>query len=127
MLNNVCVMGRLTRDPELRRTASGTPVCSFSVACDRYAKKAEEKKADFFDCVAWRGTAEFVTNHFKKGDAIIITGSLQAREYEDKNGNKRKAVEIVANEINFAGNKRETANTAPAVDYSDIDDGELPF
>ena len=132
MLNNICIMGRLTHDPELRRTASATPVCSFTIACSRNVKSGDEKKTDFLDCVSWRGVAEFVTGHFKKGDAIIISGRLQSRDYEDKNGNKRKAVEIVAYEINFAGNKREGANSSPApavdaIDAEDVDNDELPF
>lgn len=112
MLNNISIMGRLCADPELKKTQNGTAVCGFAIACDRYVKQGEDKKADFLDVVAWRGTAEFVTKWFKKGDPIIITGSLQSRVWEDENGNKRKAVEIVAGEVNFAGYKKDSGSSA---------------
>lgn len=118
MLNTVAINGRLAADPALRSTKDGTPVCSFSVAVNR--DKGDQ--ADFFDIVAWKGTAEFVFRNFSKGSSIIIKGRLQSRTYE-KDGQKRKAIEIVAESVYFAGGKKtETAEMVP-VD----DDGELPF
>ena len=106
MLNKIILMGRLTRDPELRRTESGTAVCSFSIAVDRdFKSKNGEKETDFIDIVSWRATAEFVSKYFQKGSLIAIDGSIQTRQYQDKNGNNRTAVEVVANNINFAGPK----------------------
>ena len=148
MLNNVVLMGRLVADPELRTTGSNLSVTSFTIAVDRsYVRAGEERQADFIDIVAWRQTAEFVTRYFRKGSMIAIQGSLQTRTYEDKNGNKRKAVEVVASQVSFCGSKSETgtANTgnymprqdaAPAPSYSTSDendfetiepDDELPF
>lgn len=113
MLNVVAIQGRLTRDPELKNTQSGTSVCSFSVACDRsYTPKGEERKADFFEIVAWRQTAEFICKYFQKGSMIAIEGSLQSRNYQDKNGNNRTKIEILANNVSFCGGK---AADRPAV------------
>ena len=110
MLNKLILMGRLTRDPELRRTESGTAVCSFSIAVDRdFKSKNGEKETDFIDIVSWRATAEFVSKYFQKGSLIAIDGSIQTRQYQDKNGNNRTAFEIVANNINFAGPKNSNA------------------
>ena len=109
MLNVAVIMGRLTADPELRHTASGITVTTFTVAVDRsYAKAGTERQTDFIDVVAWRQTAEFVCKYFQKGSMIAVTGSIQVRNYEDKQGNKRKAVEIQANEVSFTGSKRES-------------------
>lgn len=106
MLNVVAIMGRLVADPELRTTPQGTNVCSFRIACDRnFARQGEQRQADFIDIVAWRQQAEFVCKYFQKGSLIAIEGSLQTRQYQDKNGNNRTAVEVVANNINFAGSK----------------------
>ena len=106
MLNVVAIMGRLVADPELRTTQSGTNVCSFRIACDRnFARQGEQRQADFIDIVAWRQQAEFVSKYFQKGSLIAIEGSLQTRQYQDKNGNNRTAVEVVANNVNFAGPK----------------------
>jgi len=106
MLNVVAIMGRLVANPELRTTQNGTNVTSFRIACDRnYARAGEQRQADFLDVVAWRQQAEFVCRYFQKGSLIAIEGSLQTRQYQDKNGNNRTAVEIVANNINFAGPK----------------------
>ena len=106
MLNVVAIMGRLVADPELRTTQSGTNVCSFRIACDRnFARQGEQRQADFIDIVAWRQQAEFVSKYFQKGSLIAIEGSLQTRQYQDKQGNNRTAVEVVANNINFAGPK----------------------
>ena len=110
MLNVVAIMGRLVADPELRTTQSGTNVCSFRIACDRnFARQGEQRQADFIDIVAWRQQAEFVCKYFQKGSLIAIEGSLQTRQYQDKNGNNRTAVEVVANNINFAGSKNSNA------------------
>ena len=116
MLNVVAIMGRLVADPELRTTQSGISVASFRIACDRsYARPGEQRQADFFDVVAGRQQAEFVCKYFQKGSLIAIDGSLQTRQYQDKNGNNRTAFEIVANNINFAGpkNSGSTGSAAP--------------
>ena len=108
MLNKIFIMGRLTRDPELRRTQSGTAVTSFSLAVDRdYKSQSGEKETDFIDVVAWRSTAEFVSKYFQKGSLIAIEGSLQSRQYQDKNGNNRTAIEFVVDNIYFAGPKQD--------------------
>lgn len=106
MLNVVAIMGRLVADPELRTTQSGVNTCTFRIACDRnFARQGEQRQADFITIVAWRQQAEFVCKYFQKGSMIAIEGSLQARQYQDKNGNNRTAVEVVANNISFAGAK----------------------
>lgn len=117
MLNKIIVMGRLTHDPELRRTQSGTAVCSFSIACDRdFGGKDEEKVTDFLDIVAWRSTAEFVSKYFTKGRMAIVEGSLQIRQWTDKNGNKRRSAEIIANSVYFGDSrpKQENEDEPPA-------------
>ncbi len=112
MLNCAVIMGRLVADPELRTTASGVSVTSFAVAVDRrFANKDEEKQADFIDVIAWRQSAEFVCKYFRKGSPIAVQGSIQTRTYEDKDGNKRKAVEIVADNVSFCGSKSDSAKT----------------
>lgn len=124
MLNIVAIMGRLVADPELRTTGNGTNVCSFRIACDRnFVQKGQERQADFIDVVAWRQSAEFVTKYFQKGGLVAVEGSLQSRQYQDKNGNKRTAVEVLANQINFAGGKKpggqpvDDGGEAPPKDY----------
>lgn len=113
MLNCAVIMGRLTATPELKTTTSGNSVTSFTVAVDRnYAKQGEEKQTDFINVVAWRGTADFVTRFFQKGQMIAVQGSIQTRNYEDKNGNKRQAVEIVADNVSFCGSKSENGSAA---------------
>lgn len=113
MLNVAAIMGRLVADPELKTTTQGTSVCRFRIACDRnYVRQGEERKADFIDIVAWRQTAEFVCKYFQKGSMIAIDGSIQTRQYQDKNGNNRTAFEVVANNLSFAGSK---AADKPAV------------
>lgn len=108
MLNKITVMGRLTRDPELRRTNSGTAVTSFTIACERDFKADNgEREADFIECVAWRNTAEFVSKYFTKGRMAVVSGRLQTRTWTDKDGNKRKASEIVAESVYFGDSKRE--------------------
>lgn len=108
MLNTAILMGRLTADPELKTTQSGLSVTSFCVAVDRRYQKDGEKQADFLNVTAWRQTAEFICKYFKKGQMIAVQGSIQTRNYEDKNGNKRTAVEIVAENVSFCGSKSES-------------------
>ena len=110
MLNHIVIMGRLTRDPELRRTGSGIAVASFSVAVDRDFGKSEngEKETDFIDCVAWRQTGEFVSKYFTKGRMIVVSGRLQVRSWTDKDGNKRRTAEVVADNVYFGDSKRES-------------------
>lgn len=135
MLNHITIMGRLTRDPEMRRTGSGVAVTSFTLAVDR---DFGEKETDFIDCVAWRNTAEFVNNYFTKGRMAAVSGRLQIRSWTDKDGNKRKAAEVVADGVYFADSNKDTQNkTAGAQAFekpqaqtfeplNDADD-ELPF
>ena len=121
MLNVVAIMGRLVADPELRTTTQGNSVCSFRIACDRsYVQQGQERQADFIDIVAWRQQAEFVSKYFQKGSMIAIEGSLQTRQYQDKNGNNRTAVEVVANNISFAGAKRQDAQSTPSYEQQTI-------
>lgn len=109
MINIAVIMGRLTADPELRTTGNGISVTSFTVAVDRnYQKPGQERQADFINVVAWRQTAEFISRYFRKGQMIAVQGSIQTRNYEDSNGIKRTAVEIVAEKVSFCGSKAET-------------------
>ena len=111
MLNVAAIMGRLTADPELRHTQNDIAVTSFTVAVDRsYARAGTERQTDFIDVVAWRQTAELVCKYFQKGSMIAVTGSIQTRNYEDRQGNKRKAFEIVASDVSFTGSKRESGS-----------------
>ena len=115
MLNVVAIMGRLVADPELRTTPAGYSVCSFRIACDRsYVQQGQQRQADFIDIVAWRQQADFVSKYFRKGSMIAVEGSLQTRQYQDKQGSKRTAVEVVANNISFAGAKRQDSQSAPS-------------
>ena len=109
MLNHIVIMGRLTRDPELRRTGSGIAVASFTVAVDRdySGKDGGEKETDFIDCVAWRNTGEFVSKYFTKGRMIVVSGRLQLRDWTDKEGNKRRSAEIVADSCYFGDSKKD--------------------
>lgn len=156
MLNKIFIMGRLTRDPELRRTQSGTPVTSFSLAVDRdYKTQSGEKETDFIDVVAWRATAEFVAKYFTKGRMAVVEGRLQIRAWQDKEGNNRRSAEVVADNVYFGDSRRDSdgsggnyANnsyggnnggySAPAGGYAapvggsgfseiDEEDGDLPF
>ncbi len=154
MLNKIFIMGRLTRDPELRRTQSGTAVTSFSLAVDRdFKSQSGEKETDFIDVVAWRSTAEFVAKYFSKGRMAVVEGRLQIRDWKDKDGNNRRSAEVIADNIYFGDSKRDGAGgdfapsygapdrgygapaggyAAPmggASDFSEIDeeDGDLPF
>lgn len=134
-MNNVVLIGRLTADPELKHTQNGNAVTGFSIAVDRpYQKAGEERQADFIDIVAWRGTAEFICKYFKKGRKIAVQGSIQTRSYTDKDGNKRKAFEILAEKVEFADSKQEktgstdTQYTPESGGFEEIrDDGDLPF
>ena len=145
MLNKIVIMGRLTRDPELRRTQSGLAVTSFSIACERdYKSQSGEKETDFVDIVAWRTTAEFVTKYFTKGRMAVVLGRLQIRDWTDRDGGKRRSAEIVADSVYFGDSK--PANTQPkdgqdfpapsggdftelpeGFDPFEVADGELPF
>ena len=152
MLNRIILMGRLTRDPELRRTGSGTAVTSFSLAVDRdFKSQSGEKETDFIDIVAWRSTAEFVSKYFTKGRMAVVEGRLQIRDWTDKDGGKRRSAEVVADNVYFGDSKRDGGDNsgynsgyspAPASrsaapsnfsasgsDFAEIgeDDGELPF
>ncbi len=144
MINMVALMGRLTYDPELKTTPQGVSVIRFQVACDRnYQKAGAERQADFIDCVAWRNTAEFVSRYFHKGSMIAIEGTIQTSNFTDKNGQNRKQVEVVANQVSFCGSKSESGTSnAPAFaqpapsyasastsDFEEIvdDDDDLPF
>lgn len=137
MLNNAVIMGRLVADPELRTTGSGISVTSFTVAVDRrFVRQGEERQTDFIDVIAWRQTAEFISKYFRRGSMIAVQGYIQTRTYEDKNGNKRKAVEIVADNASFCGSKAESGtgnygrndsvmNSQPAPSYSTADEGDF--
>ena len=159
MLNHIVIMGRLTREPELRRTGSGIAVASFTVAVDRdfSGRDGGEKETDFIDCVAWRQTGEFVSKYFTKGSMIVVSGRLQIRNCNDKDGNKRRSAEVVADNVYFGESKRSdsgnayggntyggnsysapasapsfggySAPAAPASDFAmlDDDDAQLPF
>jgi single-strand DNA-binding protein len=144
MLNRVCLLGRLTADPELRTTPNGTSVTSFTIAVNRsYVKQGAERETDFINIVAWRSTADFVCKYFKKGQLVALEGSIQTRSYTDKEGNKRTAFEVVTDNVYFAEPKRESAPqyndnsfTPPEPSFSNSDgsdfedvvgDTDLPF
>ena len=131
MLNKCFLLGRLTKDPEIRRTNGGTAVTSFTLAVDRDFKTNGEKNTDFIDVVAWRNTAEFVSKYFSKGRMAIVEGRLQIRDWTDKNGNKRRTAEVVADNVYFGDSKRENKEE-PEYKQADLaeiseEDGELPF
>ena len=150
MLNHIVIMGRLTRDPELRYTQSQTPVASFTLAVDRDfgGRDGGEKQTDFIDCVAWRSTAEFVSKYFQKGSMAVASGRLQLRDWTDRDGNKRRSAEVVVDNMYFGESRRRdnsdggyepprggsyeaprSVNPAPSAftEEMDADDGELPF
>ena len=147
MLNHITIMGRLTRDPELRRTGSGVAVTSFTLAVDRdfSPRDGSERETDFIDCVAWRQTGEFVSKYFAKGRMAVVSGRLQIRSWTDKEGNKRRTAEVVADNVYFGDSKREGDGgnsfaaapaapafggySAPASDFEMLDDNDaqLPF
>lgn len=125
--NKVILMGRLTSDPELKQTQNGVAVTSFNIAVDRRFKQGEERQTDFITIVAWRQTAEFVTRYFKKGSAILICGELQTRSWDDQQGNKRYATEVVANEVSFCESKREeSTNSVPSVQSGSVVQNSAP-
>ena len=130
MLNHITLMGRLTKDPELRRTGSGVAVASFTLAVDRDFSK-EEKEVDFIDCVAWRQTGEFVSKYFAKGRMAVVSGRLQIRSWTDKDGNKRRTAEVVADNVYFADSKKEEKSEsnpfAGGFDTIEEPDFNLPF
>lgn len=131
MLNTIAIMGRLTADPILRRTQNGVAVASFTLACERdFAPQGADKETDFIDVCAWRYTAEFVDKYFSKGQMAIVTGRLQIRNWEDKEGNKRRSAEILADHVYFGEGKKDRAETSePQGGFSEItgDDPDLPF
>ncbi len=132
MLNQINIAGRLCADPELRRTGSGIPVTSFSLAVqDDFKRDDGEHGVQFISCVAWRSTAEFVSRYFSKGKMAIVSGRLQIRSYTDKDGNKRTAAEVVADRIYFGESRRDedTRSAAPVQSFEDLssDDSEFPF
>ena len=131
MLNKVIIMGRLTRDPELRRTQSGTAVTSFTLAVDRdFKSQSGEKETDFIDVVAWRNTGEFAAKYLAKGRMAAVEGRIQVRDWQDKDGNRRKSVEVVADNVYFADSKRDSKPQESRDDqeFDEIeDDGDFPF
>ena len=141
MLNKVVIMGRFTKDPELRRTGSGTAVTSFSLACDRdFKSQSGEKETDFIEVVAWKNTAEFVSKYFGKGRMAVVDGRLQIRDWTDKDGNRRTTAEVVADNVYFADSKRSESNDNQKENFNALsgrlsDDfvpiseegGEIPF
>ena len=129
-MNNICIIGRLCAQPEIKKTTSGISVCSVSIAVDRDYKVNGEKATDFIPCVFWRGTAEFVGKYFSKGDMIAVVGSLESRKYTDKDGNNRTVWEVKADKVNFCSGKKEVSqdNTQTFEDVSDeLSDEDLPF
>lgn len=138
MLNHITIHGRLTKDPELRQTQSGVPVCNFTVAVDRSFNKGEDKQSDFFDCVAWRGLAELVSKYFSKGKEIVVYGEMQSRKWSDKDGNNRLSWEVMATGVDFCGSKGSgsaIADVSVAEDVPNVvsmpstpaNDDDLPF
>ena len=141
MLNHITIMGRLTRDPEMRSTQSGVAVASFTLAVDRdfSGKDGGEKQTDFIDCTAWRHTAEFVSKYFSKGRMAVVSGRLQIDNYTDNDGNKRKAAKVIADNIYFGDSKKDGATSGQSDEAAsftpapsgfapvDVDSGELPF
>ena len=141
MLNKVVIMGRFTKDPELRRTGSGTAVTSFSLACDRdFKSQSGDKETDFIEVVAWKNTAEFVSKYFSKGRMAVVEGRLQIRDWTDKAGNKRTTAEVVADNVYFADSKRSESDDNQKENFNALsgrvsddfapiieEDGEIPF
>lgn len=128
MLNKVILMGRFTRDPELRSTPQGISTCSFSIAVDRnFVRPGEERKADFINCVAWRQTAEFISKYFRKGSMVALEGSIQTRSWDDQDGKKRYATDVVVNQVYFAESKRDSQSVMGGDDFASASDfGSLP-
>ena len=137
-LNHIVLMGRMVKDPELKQTQSGVSVCNFTIAVDRDYKNGDEKVADFVDCVVWRNSADFVSKYMKKGRMVVVSGSLQSRKWQDKEGNNRTSWEVQAQNVYFADSKKDgdsnssggsSTPASPDVTYDDLgdDDGQLPF
>lgn len=124
MLNNVTIMGRLTKDVDLRYTNNQTPVASITIACER---DTQDKTTDFVDVVSWRGTAEFISKYFHKGDMIIVKGRIQVRDWEDKDGNKRRNTEVVAESVYFGGSKKQTETEDKQIEMFESNEEGLPF
>lgn len=136
MLNIVALQGRLAKDPELKTTPSGTSVCSFTLAVDRSYSKDGNRQTDWIDCVAWRHTAEFICKYFYKGQQMAVVGPIQTRNYEDRNGNKRKAVEVNVTQVDFCGGKTDGGQKdvsqdplpeTPEEDWQPMSDDDLLF
>lgn len=128
MISITVLMGRLTATPELKSTQSGIEVTSFTLAVQRtFKKQGEQRQVDFIDCIAWRHTATFITTYFQKGSMIAVTGSLQTRNYEDKNGNKRKAVELVVQDASFCGSSASSGENYQEFDEIPDFDEDMPF
>lgn len=136
MLNTITIMGRLTRDPDVRRTPNSVSVTSFTLAVDRDFQGDGEKRTDFIDCVAWRGTADFVGKYFTKGRMAVVSGRLQIREWTDKEGSKRRSAEVVAENVYFGDSKKDNTDFSQAsyeapmqANFADLDseDSNLPF
>lgn len=140
MLNHITIMGRLTKDPELRYTQSGTPVATFTVAVDRDYSNRDEKKTDFFDCVAWRQKGEFVNEYFRKGSMAVVSGRMEFRDWQDRDGNKRRSAEINVGDIYFGESKKDSTpkrsiqdlerdypDTVHRFEDLDEDESDLPF
>ena len=123
MLNHIEIQGRLTKEPELRTTQAGTSVTSFTVACERDYQQGGKKETDFIDCVAWRGTGEFVSKYFHKGSLIVVTGKLQSRKWQDREGKTKTAWEVLVDSAYFCESRRETTQFEEVAE----DDGDLPF
>ena len=127
MLNVSTIMGRLTADPELKTTQNGVSVCAFTVAVDRdYVSQGQERQTDFIDVVAWRGTAEFICRYFSKGSMIAVSGALQSRNFEDKNGNKRKVLELRVEHASFTGERRDTSDFGGSTSSNSTHDAQAP-
>jgi single-strand DNA-binding protein len=126
-MNNVTLIGRLAADPELKQTASGISVCKFTIAVDRKVSKGEERITDWIDIVTWRHTAEFVSKYFQKGSPVVIEGSLQTRMWEDKAGQKRKTVEIVADNVEFVPKAKGEAAEVKNESFEEVSSEDLPF
>lgn len=129
MLNKIVIMGRMTRDPELKRTPGGTAVTSFSLAVDRDFKSQDgQRETDFIDVVAWKQVAEFASRYFSKGRMAIVEGRLQVRSWTDKDGNNRRSMEVIAEHIYFGDSKRDAETAPPAGEFEEIEEPEnLPF
>ena len=130
-MNKVILIGRLTKNPEMRQTQSGTSVCGFTIAVDKRIKQGDEKKADFINCQAWQKTAEFITKYFEKGNKIAVVGRIETRTWEDKDGSKKYATEVIVEDAEFVESKKSDGNNHGIQNNSEFttveDDGDLPF